>query len=240
MIDHVEKSILLMKRKFDEPISVTDLANEANLSKFHFCRLFRRLTGVTPGRFLSAVRIDEAKHLLLSTARPVTEISYMVGYNSLGTFTTRFTNSVGLSPSAFRKHEPLAFPPGETWVRRTGGSASVTGRIQRLPAATELTVVGLFPGPIAEGKPVCGTIILAERSWRIDRVPSGQWYVLAWSLPDYLRGDVRSVVARHGPVVINNGASKVTADVMLRPRQITDPPILVAIPVPNGQGSGKS
>ena len=103
MDDAVEKAILFMTARLDEPITVDDLAKTASFSKFYFTRLFQRETGVSPGRFLSAMRLEEAKRLLVTTSMRVAEISHRVGYTSVGTFTTRFTASVGISPTLYRR-----------------------------------------------------------------------------------------------------------------------------------------
>ena len=98
----VERAIDTMWSRYHEPLSLADMADTAILSKFYFSRVFRTLTGTSPGRFLTAIRLTKAKQLLLETSLSVTEISYMVGYNSLGTFTSRFTRSVGVPPARYR------------------------------------------------------------------------------------------------------------------------------------------
>jgi len=92
----VERAIKSMWERYDEPLTLAELADAAILSRFYFSRVFRNVTGTSPGRFLTAIRLYKAKNLLLSTSLSVTELSYRVGYNSLGTFTTRFTKSVGV------------------------------------------------------------------------------------------------------------------------------------------------
>src|SRR3954451_12345611 len=91
-----------MWSRYNEPLSLDEIADTPILSKFYFSRVFRSMTGTSPGRFLSAIRLFKAKHLLLQTPLSVTEIAYMVGYNSLGTFTSRFSRSVGDSPGRYR------------------------------------------------------------------------------------------------------------------------------------------
>jgi AraC-like DNA-binding protein len=100
----VHRVIDLMRENLGENLTVDDMARVAMYSKFHFTRVFQRVTGMSPGRFLSALRLKEAKRLLLSTELPVTEISYRVGYSSIGTFGSRFTQAVGMSPSGYRRH----------------------------------------------------------------------------------------------------------------------------------------
>src|ERR1700729_3352013 len=98
-----ERAIRFIYERYSEPLSLADIANSAILSRFHFCRTFRDATGVTPGRFLSAIRIYQAKRLLLNTRMNVTEIAFAVGYNSLGSFSNHFTDSVGIAPGRFRR-----------------------------------------------------------------------------------------------------------------------------------------
>src|SRR4051812_16414952 len=89
----VERAIQHMNENLSEPLTIDDLADVAMFSKFHFSRIFRNITGIPPGRFLSAVRLQEAKRLLLSTSLTVADISSQVGYSSIGTFSTRFKSS---------------------------------------------------------------------------------------------------------------------------------------------------
>jgi AraC family transcriptional regulator len=98
----VEQAINCMWERYSEPLSLADIARSAILSRFHFARVFKAETGLSPGQFLAAVRIHQAKRMLLGTSMSVAEVSVAVGYNSLGSFTTRFTDNVGMSPSRFR------------------------------------------------------------------------------------------------------------------------------------------
>ena len=79
-----------------------DIAAEMHFSAFHANRVFRRVTGVAPGRFLTALRLDESKRLLLDEGAYIGDICTAVGYRSVGSFTTLFNRRVGLSPSEFR------------------------------------------------------------------------------------------------------------------------------------------
>jgi AraC family transcriptional regulator len=77
---NIQRVIDSIYENISERITIDDMARTAMFSKFHFTRLFQRMTGVSPGRFLSAVRLQEAKKLLLYTGLSVTEISHRVGY----------------------------------------------------------------------------------------------------------------------------------------------------------------
>lgn len=75
----------------------------AAISKYHFHRLFTATYGRTPAMHLTERRIERAQDLLRSTNLTVTEVCYAVGYSSLGSFSSRFTQMVGESPSAFQR-----------------------------------------------------------------------------------------------------------------------------------------
>src|SRR5690242_5917320 len=98
----VERVITSARERLCEPISLHDMSRVAYLSAFHFNRVFHQITGLPPNKFISALRLDEAKRLLLNTNFSITDICFEVGYNSLSTFTRRFTQRVGLGPREFR------------------------------------------------------------------------------------------------------------------------------------------
>src|SRR5678816_1729202 len=106
----VERVITNARERLCEPFSLHDMSRVAYLSEFHFNRVFHQITGLPPAKFISAMRLDEAKRLLLNTHLSITDICFEVGYNSLSTFTRRFTQQVGLGPRAvsythLRAHE---------------------------------------------------------------------------------------------------------------------------------------
>ena len=92
-----------------ERVTLENAARKACLSPFHFNRLFARAFGETPHEFVTRRRIEEAKKLLLRDTESVTGICFAVGYESLGSFSTRFRSLTGLSPTSFRREARLAF-----------------------------------------------------------------------------------------------------------------------------------
>jgi AraC-like DNA-binding protein len=82
---------------------LADAAREAGLSPFYFSRLFAQAFDETPHELVTRLRIERAKRLLLADNESVTEICFDVGYESLGSFSTRFSTLTGLSPAAFRR-----------------------------------------------------------------------------------------------------------------------------------------
>lgn len=98
----VERVIAAMRERIDGALSLGAMAEIAHLSPFRFVRVFRGITGIPPGEFLGALRLERAKQLLLTTDLSVSEVCFEVGYNSLGTFATRFKQLVGVQLSRMR------------------------------------------------------------------------------------------------------------------------------------------
>jgi AraC-like DNA-binding protein len=96
-------------------VPLADAAREACLSPFHFQRLFARAFGETPHEFLTHQRIAQAKKLLLDGSHEVTDVCFEVGYESLGSFSTRFRVLTGLSPAAFRRESRRVFGGFGAW-----------------------------------------------------------------------------------------------------------------------------
>lgn len=111
-----------MDAAYAEPLDVPALARIAHVSPAHFSRTFRATFGETPHRYLQRRRVERAMFLLRSTDRSVTDISFEVGFSSLGTFSRTFRSIVGESPSAHRLRGPVAAVPTcfvRAWLRPT-------------------------------------------------------------------------------------------------------------------------
>ena len=92
----------LMDRDYAESLDLDAMAAEAGYSRFHFARAFAAAYGETPHAYLTRRRIERAKTLLRTANLSVTEICFLVGFASLGSFSTRFRDLVGRSPSEYR------------------------------------------------------------------------------------------------------------------------------------------
>jgi AraC-like DNA-binding protein len=246
MHEAVERAIATMWQRYDEPLSLADIADTAILSKFYFCRVFRTLTGTTPSRFLAAVRLCMAKRLLLETSDSVTDISLRVGYNSLGTFTSRFTRSVGVPPTRFRLMSELGMAALPQALRHSGPGAprgSAYGEVS-VPD-TDLAIriyVAAFKESIPEGQPKACDILDEPGPYRLAGLPDGQWYIrtaVVPSRPVEPRPWARQplfIGATTEPVVIRAGQA-VETDLMTRPFCPFDIPILLALPELDGRPS---
>jgi len=97
-----------MDRDYAQPLDVESLARGVNMSAGHLSREFRAAYGESPYGYLMTRRIERAMALLRRGDLSVTEVCFAVGCSSLGTFSTRFSELVGLSPSAYRRQEAEA------------------------------------------------------------------------------------------------------------------------------------
>ena len=95
---------LFIDSHFHEEIQLSDTADEALFSKFHFIRLFKTIYGKTPHQYLIYVRIENAK-LLLQSTMSVTDVCYDIGFESVSSFTGLFKRKVGMSPSEYQAHQ---------------------------------------------------------------------------------------------------------------------------------------
>lgn len=233
----VLRAIAAMRERLGDHLTVDDLARAAMFSKFHFTRLFQRFTGVSPGRFLSALRLQRAKHLLVSTSMNVADISMEVGYNSVGTFSSRFSRSVGMSPTEYRRRAGYA---ASIQAIADGASDRSNARLScrlRLPDADEGVIfVGIFAQRIPEGQPVRCAVLDQPGRVTFNSVPLGSWYLLAQSasldgIEAGTEADIadRTVsVAVYGPFTVR-ADSMIVADLELRPARDLDPPVLLAL-----------
>lgn len=92
-----------MDREYTQPLDVEALARGVHMSGGHLSREFRRAYGESPYSYLMTRRIERAMALLRRGELSVTEVCFAVGCSSLGTFSTRFTELVGMPPSTYRR-----------------------------------------------------------------------------------------------------------------------------------------
>jgi AraC-like DNA-binding protein len=110
---HLLRAKDLADARYFEPLRVDDLARAARLSRAHFSREFRRAFGESPHVYLLTRRLERAAALLRGTDRSVADICFSVGLQSVGSFTTSFTRTYGVSPTIYR----ASFPPASRDAR---------------------------------------------------------------------------------------------------------------------------
>ncbi|MFF9839456.1 helix-turn-helix transcriptional regulator [Streptomyces sp. NPDC013740] len=114
-------------REYAQPLNVEALAREVNMSAGHLSRQFRAAYGESPYAYLMTRRIERATALLRRGDLSVTEVCFEVGCASLGTFTTRFTELVGMPPGAFRREAAEAAVEAAAHATGAGAGAGDDG-----------------------------------------------------------------------------------------------------------------
>lgn len=238
----VHRAICVMRDRLSEPLAHEELAQAALLSQYHFNRVFRIVTGVSPGRFLTALRMAEAKRLLLTTPLRVTDVCFSVGFESLGTFTTRFGQFVGIPPQQLRS---LIGQYGSraltTLVAEGGGHGpkdSLAGTVATPAGPGCFAMVGLFATAVPQCLPTACTALWAPGRFRVGPVPPGTYSVLALGFPAsrtvldaMLTAPSGLIVGRQPRAVPGAGRGLAPIELRLGTASSFDPPVVLAGPV---------
>ena len=95
---------------------LSEVANYSCMSKYHFCRIFSEVFGESPYQYISKIRVDHAKRLLITSKLSINDICESVGYTSVGSFSLLFRKKTGMSPTQYRSKlwslskDPLSYP----------------------------------------------------------------------------------------------------------------------------------
>lgn len=240
--DKIARVIQAMRERVDDSLSLDSMAEIAFQSPYHFIRSFHRTTGVPPRQFLAALRLQAAKRLLLTTQCSVTDACFQVGYSSLGTFITRFKHLVGTPPRHLRR---LASASRDIEISHavhsapappTRAGARLSGHIEAPEGFRGSIFIGVFPSTIPQGIPMGCTLLTASGRYDVAGLRDGTYYVMAAAMPPlanplaYLVCDAQ-LRGRAGPVLVRDQRATGATDIVLRAPEVTDPPILVALPV---------
>jgi len=239
----VERAITAMTETLDSPISLEALSRRSWVSTSHLDHVFRQFTGSSPRKFMGALRLQKAKRLLLTTRSKVIDTCLEVGFSSVGTFSHRFAELVGVPPLQLRKLAKCRF------LEHIDGLKSPVATLQKDPqngVSGELVgpasfygpiFIGLFTTPIPQGHPAACVAMRQPGVFAIPNVPDGEYYGFGVAFPvsdnplTYFDNDA-ALRAFSNPKVIRVEQGRCVADLSfeLRPPDLTDPPILIAIP----------
>jgi TolB protein len=235
----VSRVIAHLTANLGEDHTLEDMADVATLSPFHFNRIFREIAGVSPVRYLYALRIAEAKRLILTTRLKVIDICYSVGYNSLGSFNKRFVSLVGYSPRRIRRLAASIDPAelrrridarADSRALNRRETSSIWGTIHVPLGFSGVAMVALFPGPPSNHYPVA-SVLPEHGTYVLPPVrQAGNFFAMAVGLtwheqmvdfllqPDCLR-------AAMPPIHLSTSGRSSPIAFHLVPRQPVDPPI---------------
>lgn len=242
----IEGAIAFIHRHLDEPLTLDHLARHVSYSPYHFARLFKERMGLSPIYFVSALRLQRAKELLLQTNLPIREIGLEIGQQSLGTFTTRFTQRVGISPSLFRQAPQQTSDHLSALKRLTDWQeprlfvqrgATITGNVQVTLPFSGVILLGLFAKPIPEGMPLYGTLLTKPGEFRLTGVSPGTYYLMAtaiaWQMNavEVLLPYTTLRTRSREPLIVRPDGCVPYQQVELYPPRLDDPPILISLPL---------
>ncbi|ODR06934.1 hypothetical protein BHQ15_12270 [Mycolicibacillus koreensis] len=231
----LRSAIQLMRSLATDRLSTVDVAEHAGYSPWHFIRMFSASTGISPGLYLAALRVDAAKRLLLADSAPVIDVAASVGYDSLSSFTRRFRTMVGTSPGMFRELADTVaagsvtpFTLGDArqsvvWVRP---HISVSLR----PGHNVALWIGWFPKPAPIGLPTSGVLTTSHADVAVPLSPGNPW-LLSFAVSAHAGAEdqlvpTRPLVARFpAPLVVPT-----TVDLHYRQATDVDLPLLSALP----------
>ncbi|MXQ52905.1 helix-turn-helix transcriptional regulator [Shimazuella alba] len=242
----LEGVVSYIQYHLDRPLSLSEIANYAGYSPYHFTRIFKEKIGVSPFYYISSLRMQQAKKMLLDTNFPVRDIGLNIGQQSLGTFTTQFTKRVGMTPSAFRKSTQMVNEDFPSLKQMNQWSLSklpnsidnrIEGIVESEVPIEGVIFIGLFAKPVPEGLPLYGTLLSSEGSFCFKNVNPGMYYLMATSVSwemessDVLLPEKTLRFRSHQPIIVKDCFSVPFQQVTLRPPLLDDPPILVSLPL---------
>jgi AraC-like DNA-binding protein len=225
-----------MRAMATEGLSTADAADHAGYSPYHFNRLFSATMRVSPGFFLTALRMDAAKRLLLADTAPVIDVAAAVGYDSLSSFSRRFRTAVGTPPGAFRV---LVDTVAESTVQpfQLGDRKQPAVRVRpRLPGPLRpgpsvALWIGWFPGPAPIGLPAAGVLTTSDAEVALPLCLGNPW-LLSFAVSAHAGPEEQLVPQR--PLVASCPVPLTTATtVELHYQHATDVdlPLLSALPL---------
>lgn len=218
--------------------TLDQLAARCNMAPTYFSAVFRETTSVAPFQFIAAIRIEYAKRLLAETKWSVGRIAMESGYLSIGTFTRLFTQSVGLSPRAFRfmckvrrEQAVESVLVGAMGIEvEDDADEEILGTVLAPEHFSGPVLIGLFPSRIPSGQPRAATVLLEPgrfrlrvRSWDIGK----NSVLLAGAVPQL--SQMRAILT---PQAILVGHAEISTkgcgliEIQLRDRCCFDPPLL--------------
>lgn len=236
--------IAYIHEHIDEPLPLDRLARYAAYSPYHFIRLFKETIGLSPQYYISSLRLQKAKDLLLKTNLTIRDIALEVGQQSLGTFTNRFTERIGVSPSQFRNqafqadnylHSLQNLKRWRVSYSTANRHGCIEGTVHAEVPFDGIILIGLFAKPIPEGLPLYGTLLPSLGHFSFMNVKPGTYYLMATSIPwgmqaaDILLPHTTLRTRSRVPIIVKPDSFVPHQQVMLYTPRLDDPPILISL-----------
>lgn len=243
----IDEVLAYIHQHIYEPLPLCRLAAHAAYSPYHFTRIFKERTGLSPLYYVSSLRLQKAKDLLLRTNLSIRDIGLEIGQQSLGTFTTRFTERVGVTPSDFRnsalqaENHLRSLKNLNDWrtsiIASSNQNVRIEGTVRSSVPFDGVILIGLFGKPIPEGLPLYGTLLPSLGEFCFMDVKPGIYYLLATSVSwgmqalDFLLPHTTLRARLKEPIIVAPLSAVSHLQVTLDVPRPDDPPILISIPL---------
>ncbi|MBW7455189.1 helix-turn-helix transcriptional regulator [Paenibacillus sepulcri] len=242
----IDEVIAFIHQNIYDPLPLSLLAGHIAYSPYHFTRIFKERIGLPPLYYVSSLRLQKAKDLLLRTNLSIRDIGLEIGQQSLGTFTTRFTEKVGMTPSDFRNSTQQAnshfnslekLKDWQTAQLVSDRHDRVEGSIQAEIPFEGIILIGLFAKPIPEGFPLYGTVLPSLGGFCFTGVKPGTYYLMATTISwgtqgvDLLLPQATLRTRSKKPIFVGPNTIVPHQQVMLHVPRLDDPPILISLPL---------
>ncbi|GKU79199.1 helix-turn-helix domain-containing protein [Paenibacillus sp. L3-i20] len=242
----IDEVISYIQQNIYDPLPLARLASHVAYSPYHFIRLFKEQMGISPLYYVSSMRLERAKNLLLRTNLSVRDIGLEVGQQSLGTFTTRFTERVGMTPAHFRNSVEqaqthlLSLKQLDNWQTSSFSfpeNHTLYGTISSEHCFEGVILIGLFAKPIPEGFPMYGTLVSSFGEFELPNVKPGIYYLMATTISwgagaiDMLLPQTTLRTRSRQAIIVQSDEKIPHQEVTLHRPRLDDPPILISLPV---------
>jgi AraC family transcriptional regulator len=242
----IDEVIEYIHQHIYDPLPLSRLADYAAYSPYHFTRIFKERIGLPPLYYVSSLRLQKAKDLLLRTNLSIRDIGLEIGQQSLGTFTTRFTERVGVCPSEFRDsafhadNHLRSLQKLNDWsifIPTTNQHAKIEGTIRAEIPFEGVILIGLFAKPIPEGLPLHGMLLSSLGNFCFTGVKPGTYYLMATSVSwgmramDFLLPHTTLRTRSKKPIIVEPYSRIPHQQVTLYAPSPDDPPILISLPL---------
>ncbi len=184
----IEKIVKYIRNNIESDITLDDIAEHMNYSKFHLSRSFKKAKGTTIKRYIEAIKIEKSIEKIIDDEESVTDIAYDVSHKSPGTFSNTFKKQTAISPKKYMKESSSAYKFLKKWIHeqnvlvhyanysKTQNSFSI--RV-KYPDGYDpkITCIGLFAEAMPKGEPVVGVASSDILELTIENIPNGEYYL---------------------------------------------------------------
>ncbi len=242
----IEKIVKYIRDNIERDITLDDIAEHTNYSKFHLSRSFRKAKGISLKRYIEGLKVEKGIEKIMKDEESVTDVAYDVRHKSLGTFSNTFKKQTAITPKKYKKQSSHAYKFLIKWINNkniivhydnfseTGNSFSV--RISYPDGYDpKITCMGLFPEAMPKGEPIVGVASSDILEFTIDNIPNGEYFLFMCEIMEdfsltkslVLDNNYRACVPE---AYVFKGDSHYKLEIQMRRRIDSDPPININLP----------